>query len=65
MDNQCEFMFREVISNPRKSVSSDLQTLNSGLKKQGAVQIFTNFEENVWKLDEIHDVFSAVSFAYR
>ena len=33
------------MSNTRKSVSSDIQTLRSGLKKRGAVEFFlTNFE---------------------
>ena len=33
------------ISNTRKSVSSDIQTLRSGLKKRGAAEFFlTNFE---------------------
>ena len=37
--------FRCNISNTRKSVSSDIQTLRSGLKKRGAADFFlTNFE---------------------
>ena len=36
---------RSNISDTRKSVSSDIQTLGSGLKKQGAAEFFlTNFE---------------------
>ena len=32
------------ISNKKKSVSSDIQTLSSGLKKQGAAQFLTKFK---------------------
>ena len=41
------------ISNTRKSVSSDIQTLRGGLKKRGASEFFlTNFELSVWISDE-------------
>ena len=40
------------ISNKRKSASSDIQTLRSELKKQGAMEFFlTNFK-GVWISDE-------------
>ena len=39
------------ISNTRKSVSSDMQTLRIGLKKRGAVEFFNQLR-SVWISDE-------------
>ena len=39
-------------SNTRKNVSSDIQTLRSVLKKQGATEFFFNQIRSVWKSDE-------------
>ena len=40
------------VSNTRKSVSSDIQTLRSGLKKRGAAEFFFNQLRSVWIFDE-------------
>ena len=42
---------RSNISNTRKSVSSDIQTLRSGLKKRGAAEFFNQLR-SVWISDE-------------
>ena len=40
------------ISNTRKSVSSDIQTLRSGLKKKRHIRVFFNQLRSVWIPDE-------------
>ena len=40
------------ISNTRKNVSSDIETLRSGLKKRGASRVFFNQLQSVWISDE-------------
>ena len=42
------------ISNTRKSVSSDIQTLRSRLKKRGAAEFFFKRLRGVWISDETH-----------
>ena len=41
-----------IISNTRKSVSSDIQTLRSGLEKRGVTDFFFNQLRSVWTSDE-------------
>ena len=44
-----------IISNTRKHVSSDIQTLRSKLKKRGAAEFFKRFPvRGVWISDETH-----------
>ena len=44
-------IFNMIISNTRKCVSSDIQTLRSGLKKRSAAEFFNQLR-SVWISDE-------------